>query len=63
MSAMQEAVEDGVGQGGLADVLMPVIDRQLTGDQRGSPVMPVLDDLHQVVTLLAGQRLDAPVID
>ena len=30
---MHEAVEDGVGEGGFADHVMPCVDRQLAGDQ------------------------------
>ena len=32
---MHEPVEDGVGEGGFADVVMPGIDRELAGDQGG----------------------------
>ena len=34
MSAMDDAVENGVGEGGIADHLMPSIDRDLAGDQQ-----------------------------
>ena len=32
--AIQQAIQDSVGERGIADVLVPLIDRQLTGDER-----------------------------
>ena len=60
---MQEPVQDGVGQGGFADVFMPVIDRELAGDQCGPPIVAIFDDLHQVVALRVGQRLYTRVVE
>jgi hypothetical protein len=34
MGVMDQAVEDSVGQGGIAQGVMPVGHRQLAGDQR-----------------------------
>ena len=36
VGVVDEAVEDGVGQGGIADVLVPVFDGQLAGDEGGA---------------------------
>src|SRR6202022_4122987 len=36
MGAMDDAVENGVGQGGIANDFMPAIDRDLAGDQQRS---------------------------
>ena len=63
MRAVQQPIEDGIGKRDLADVLMPVLDGQLTGDQRGAALVAILDHLHEVVALRAVQRLDAPVVD
>jgi len=52
MGAMDDAVENGVGQGGITDHLMPAIDRHLAGDQQGSPVIAIIDDLEQIAALL-----------
>ena len=35
MSIVDDAVEDGVGEGGFADDLVPLRQRQLAGDQDG----------------------------
>ena len=35
MGVVDQTVEDGVGDGGIADLLVPVIHRELTGDDGG----------------------------
>jgi len=52
VSAVDDAIEDRVGEGRIADHLMPAIDRDLTGDQQRAPVVPVVDDLEQVAALI-----------
>ena len=56
MGAMNDPVENGVGQGGIANHLMPAIDRELAGDQQGSPVVAIVDDLKQIAALLGIER-------
>ena len=59
----QQPIEDGVGDGGVADPAVPVLDRQLVGDDRGPLAGPVVDDLEQIG---AGGRIDAagaPVVE
>ena len=34
VGVVNEAVEDGVGEGGVGDTAMPLLDGQLAGDQR-----------------------------
>ena len=53
---MDEAIEDGVGEGRLADDLVPASDRELAGDQRRAAAVAVLDDLHQIAPLVAVRR-------
>lgn len=45
MGMMHQPVEDGVSEGGIADHLVPVLDRQLTRHERGAPSGPILDKL------------------
>ena len=49
MSVMDDAVEEGVGEGRFADLIVPAVDRDLAGDQRGATAIAVLDYLQQVV--------------
>jgi hypothetical protein len=41
MSVMDEAVQDGVSEGRIADGLMPMLDRELAGDDGGAAAMTV----------------------
>jgi hypothetical protein len=59
---MHEAVEDRVGQRGIPQGLMPVLDWELTGHQRGPAIMAVCDDLQPVATVFIMERREAPVI-
>jgi len=49
---MDEPVEDGVGEGGLADDFVPVPDGHLAGDEGGSAAIAVFNDLEEVASLL-----------
>jgi hypothetical protein len=49
---MDEAVEDGVGDRGIANDLVPAIDRHLTGDHDRPGVVAVLDDFEKIAALL-----------
>ena len=59
---MDEAVEDGVGEGGVADDLAPLLDRNLTGDDRRRALMTVFEDLEDVALFRLGEDGKAPVV-
>src|SRR5437868_9170445 len=63
MGAMDDAVENGVSQGGVANDFMPAIDRDLAGDQQGSPVVAIVEDLEQITTLFGIERFRPPIVD
>ncbi len=46
VGVMDETVEDGVGQGGITDDRVPLIDRLLTGHDGGPDVVAVLQDFE-----------------
>ena len=48
---MDEAVENGVGEGGIVELSVPVGDRQLTGDHHRAPADAVVEDLEEVAEL------------
>ena len=60
---MDDAIEDGVGQCGIADDLVPAFDRDLAGDDERAAIVAVVDDLQQIAALLGGQRLGSPVVE
>ncbi len=63
MGVVDDAVEDGIGQGRVADQVVPAIDGNLAGDQRRAAAVAVLDDLQEVVALLRTERFEPPVIE
>ena len=63
MGVVEEPIADGIGQGGLADVIMPLGRGELARADRGAAAMPVLEDLEQVAALLVLRRGQAPVIE
>src|SRR6266853_1589092 len=62
MGVVNDAIEDGVGEGGLADQVMPAVNRDLAGDQRGAAAIAVLDNFQHVVALLGTERLEPPIV-
>src|SRR6266478_8627828 len=52
MGVVDDPVEDGVGEGGLADQVVPAVDRDLAGDQGGAATVAFFDDFQHVVALL-----------
>ena len=63
MSVVHQAIEDGICNGGVSDVFMPVLDRQLGSYDGGSDAVSVLDDLQEVSTLRCTHGGQAQIID
>src|SRR5215472_4993754 len=63
IGVVDDPIEDGVGQGGIADKFVPAIDRKLTGDDQRAGVVAILDDLQQVALLLGQQRFGSPIVE
>ena len=60
---MDETVENGVGDGWVGDHLMPMVDRDLAGDDGRATLMAVVDDLKEIATLVGGERSQSPVVE
>lgn len=60
---MNETIEDGIGQGWVADGLVPVLDWQLACDDRGGAAMAVFEDFQQVTTFRGCEDGEAPIVD
>ncbi len=60
---MEDAVADGVGDGGVAEVVVPLGGRELAGDDRGAVAVAILEDLEQVAPLLVLWDGEAPVVE
>lgn len=63
MSAVQKAIQDGVGERRVADVFVPVLDGQLAGDQSGSGADAIVQQLEQIGALPRANGGDRKVID
>jgi hypothetical protein len=63
LGVVDEAIEDGVGDGGVGDDLMPMLDRHLAGDDGRSALVAIIDEFEEIATLLAGERGEAPITE
>ena len=63
MSVVNEAVEDGVAEGGIADDVMPVLDGELAGDERRAATVAVVEDLEEVTALCVVEGHHPEVIE
>jgi hypothetical protein len=62
VGCVDEAVEDVVGDGRVGDDVVPVIDRQLAGEDGAGAAVTVVDDLEDVAALLGRQGRQAPIV-
>lgn len=60
---MQDAVKDGIGECRLVEILVPMLDGQLAGDDGRARVDPVVEHLEQIGAFRRGRRRQAPVDD
>jgi hypothetical protein len=63
MGLVQQAIEDRVSDGRLADPAVPVFDRQLGGDDRGAAIGAIVDDFKQVFTAERIEGVQSPVVE
>jgi hypothetical protein len=63
MRIVNDAAEDGVTEGRIADYIVPAVHWELTGDQRSAAAVTFFGDLEQVVPLFGAKRCKAPVIE
>ncbi len=60
---MDEAIEDGVGVGGVANSRMPVRHGKLRGDDHRPAPIAVFEDFEQIVTRAGVEGLETEVIE
>ena len=63
MSVIEQPVEDGVAEGGVADDIVPVVDGDLAGEQGAAAGVAVVEDLEEVVSSLSRERSESPVVE
>ena len=54
MSVVNQAVEDGIGDGGIPDVFMPVFYGKLAGNESGAGAVAIFDDFQQISSFQIG---------
>ena len=59
LGVANDAVDDGVGERGNADQVIPAVHGNLTGDDERGLVVTVLDDFEQIARLI-GVRASGP---
>ena len=60
---MHQPVENGVGDGGVAQIVVPAFPWQLTGDDGGPRAIAILEDLEQIVSVAIGDGPESPVVE
>jgi hypothetical protein len=63
MGVVDEPVEDGIGEGRVADDVVPGVDGQLACDDGGGAAVAVLEDFQQVTAFAGGECGKAPVVE
>ena len=63
MGIVDETIEDGVGQGWVADRFVPVLEGQLVGDYCGGVATAIFEDFQEVTALRGCEDGKAPIVD
>lgn len=63
VGVMDDAIQDGIGQGGIAEVAMPLLDRELAGDDGAATLEAVIDDFQQIALAGVGERDESEVVE
>ena len=60
---MHQAVEDGIGHGGVGDDFVPLLDGELAGDQGGAVAAAIVEDFQKVAVLSGADGGHAQIVD
>ena len=63
VGVVDDPVEDGIGQGGVSDGALLVLERGLACKKGRTSTGPIFKDLDQVVTLPFGKRAESVVVE
>ena len=63
VSVVNEAIEDGVAEGGVSDHVVPMLDRDLAGDDGRGATVAIIKDLQKVAPFGRVENRKAPVIE
>ena len=60
---MDQAVQNGIGEGGIPDDVVPVLEGELARDEGGSSARAVLDDFEEIAAFDLVQGSEAVIVD
>ena len=60
---MNEAIQDGVAEGGVADNVVPMFDWDLAGDNGRGATVAIIKDLQQVAPFGRIENRKAPIVE
>lgn len=63
VSVVNETVQDGVTQGGIADDVMPKFDGNLAGDDGRGAAMAIIKDLEKVAPFRGSENRQTPIVE
>jgi len=63
MGVVDEAVEDRIGVGWVADHLMPFVDRDLAGENGRAAAVAFFEDLVEIAPGAGIERIETPVVE
>src|ERR1700730_12486738 len=63
MRVMDEAVQNGISESGVADDFVPTIDRHLADDQHRTCIVAILDDFQKITALIGIEWFGSPIIE
>ena len=63
IAVVHEPIEDGVGDGAIPEIGMPLVHGELTGHDGGASVVAIIEDLEQIAHRFIAERREAEVID
>jgi hypothetical protein len=63
MGIVDDAIEDGIGDGRLTDHVVPLGDGELGGDQRRFAPIAFFEDFQEIEALLIIEGVSAPVVE
>ena len=63
VSVVHQPIENGIGEGRIADDLVPMFDRELAGHHGRAAAVPILHDLQEVAPLFGGHGSKSPVVE
>src|SRR5690606_7506383 len=63
VGVMDEAVQDGIGKGGVPDDLMPGVEGELAGDEGRATAVAVLEHFEEIPPFGVGERCQTEVVE